>query len=292
MVKIVSILVAIFFSSCSIVDIENSEEYEESISFIEEKKLVETFIPVEVQNGLVEMEGEDVGEYITPDMVLIERGSFIMGDTTNSGTKSERPAKKVDIDYEFFISKREITFEEYDKFVKDRKRISPDDEGMGREKRPVINVTYEDAKAYLEWLSEKSGDKYRLPTEAEWEYASRSGSDSRFFFGDSVKDLKNYGWFWDNSQNGTHQTGEKLPNMWNLYDMGGNVWEWCEDYFINDLSVTPSNGRDYSISTGERVVKGGSWNDYGINLRHSNRLGFAPTIKMNDTGFRAVMEVQ
>jgi len=287
----ISIIVALLFSSCSI-NFGNSEGYDDTLSPVEEEKLEETFIPVKVQDGLIEIEGKNYGDYITPDMVMMEKGSFIMGDTTNSGTVNERPAKKIEIDHEFFISKREITFEEYDKFVKDTKRISPNDEGMGRDKHPVINVSYEDAKAYLEWLSRKTGDKYRLPTEAEWEYASKAGSDSRFFFGDSVKDLKNYGWFWDNSDMRTHPTGEKLPNMWGLYDMAGNVWEWCEDYFVDDLSFVPINGTAYNVSTGQRVIKGGSWNDYGINLRHSNRLGFTPTIKMNDTGFRAVMEVE
>ena len=272
----------LLFSGCSILTTSK-----ESINNVEEIQRVQTFIPVDVKGGLIEMEKKDFSSYITPEMVLIQKGSFIMGE---SNVQNGKPPHKVTIDYEFFIGKKEITFEEYDKFVKDTKRISPKDEGWGRKKRPVINISYFDAKAYLDWLSEKSGDIYRLPTESEWEYASKSGSDNRFFFGDSIKDIQHYSWFWKNSVDGSHPVGEKLPNSWNMYDISGNVWEWCEDWYINDLSVTPRNGRGYSVSTGERVVKGGSWNDYPTNLRHSNRIGFSPTIKMNDTGFRAVME--
>jgi len=280
---IIYLQTVLLFSGCSFFISQKSDN-------ISETKRIQTFIPVEVDGGLIEMEKNDLSDYITPEMVLITRGSFVMGDSTKSGTKNERPPHKVNIDYEFFISKKEITFEEYDKFVKDTKRISPNDEGWGREDRPVVNVSYNDAKDYLKWLSRKSGDKYRLPTESEWEYVARSGSNSRFFFGDSVKDIKHYSWYWKNSEDGSHKVGEKLPNSWNIYDISGNVWEWCEDWYVNDLNAIPKNGRAYSVSTGERVIKGGSWNDFPLNLRHSNRLGFTPTIKMNDTGFRAVME--
>jgi len=274
-------LIPLFFVGCfSDKEIENKEI----------TKSIETFVPAKVEGGLIEMERQDLGDYITPEMVLIQKGNFTMGDITNSGTLNERPTHKVKINYEFFISKHEITFEEYDKFVKDTKHISPNDEGFGRESNPVINVSYNDALEYLKWLSKKTGDKYRLPTETEWEYVARAGTNSRFFFGDSVKDIIHYSWFWQNLEDGPHQIKTKLPNQWNIYDMAGNVWEWCDDWYISNLEAIPRNGRGYSVSTGEKVVKGGSWNDDALNLRHSNRTGFSPTIKMNDTGFRAVME--
>ncbi len=288
MKQLILIFTLLIISGCSISTTQ--KQTNRNISNIDKEKLVQTFIPVKVKDGLIEIERKDVGKYITPDMVLIEECSFQMGDITNSGTTNEQPVKHIQIKNKFFISKKEITFKEYDKFVKDTKRVPPNDEGMGRDNNPVVNVSYEDVKAYLDWLSKQTGDTYRLPTEAEWECSAKAGSKSRFFFGDSVKDLKHYSWYWDNAQNGIHEVGTKLPNMWGLYDMAGNVWEWCEDYFVDSLEFIPSDGRAYDISTGERVVKGGSWNEYGINLRHSNRLGFSPTIKMNDTGFRVVME--
>jgi formylglycine-generating enzyme required for sulfatase activity len=284
---VVAIFVSLVLSGCL------ARESEPTTAIIQpQEKLVETFIPVEVEGGLIEMEMEDHGDYITPHMVLIKSGTFTMGDSTDSGSVIEKPLRTINIRDEFLIGKYEITFEEYDKFVKDTKRVSPSDDGFGRERRPVINVSYEDAKAYLQWLSEKSGDRYRLPSEAEWEYVARAGSNNRFFFGDSVRDLRNYSWYWDNSEHGINPVGGKLPNMWNIHDMAGNVLEWCEDYFVDSLEMIPINGTPYSVQSSERVAKGGSWNDYGTNLRHSNRMGFPQTIKMNDTGFRAVMEIE
>jgi formylglycine-generating enzyme required for sulfatase activity len=275
----------LLIQGCSFIEIEISDEDEvQTQNEAEIEKEAQTFIPVSVKGGLIEMERGDYGDFITPDMVLLGNSTFKMVDSNSR-------EREFHIDYEFFISKHEITFEEYDKFVKETKRVSPSDDGWGRENRPVINISYEDAKEYLDWLSEKSGDIFRLPTEAEWEFASRGGSESRFFFGDSIKDLENYGWFWDISSGLTHEVGKKSPNQFNLYDVSGNVWEWCEDGFTEDIFKIPSDGKPYDKGT-QKVVKGGSWNDYGINLRHGNRLGFAPTIKMNDTGFRAVMELR
>jgi formylglycine-generating enzyme required for sulfatase activity len=126
----------------------------------------------------------------------------------------------------YSIGKYPVTFEEYDYFCEATGREKPSDEGWGRGRRPVINVTAYDAEAYCEWLSKVTGKFYRLPTENEWEYACRGGSDGEYCFGDDVSQLVDYAWYSDNSEGKTHPVGEKKPNNYGLYDMHGNVWEW------------------------------------------------------------------
>jgi formylglycine-generating enzyme required for sulfatase activity len=246
------------------------------------------FEPVKVENGLIEMDYKTHSSYITPAMVLINRGEYLMGDLQDIGESDEKPVRKVKIGYDFFFGKYEITYDEYDKFVADTGHQRPSDNGWGRKKRPVIYVSWEDARAYAKWLSEKTGDTYRLPTEAEWEYVARAGANSRFHFGDSIDNLDKYGWFWNNSQEMSQEVGKLLPNRWDIFDMHGNVWEWCLDSYVNSYEGLPNDGSAYTVSTGEKVLRGGSWNDGGEFLRYSNRYGFTPTIKMNDTGFRLV----
>ena len=169
----------------------------------------------------------------TIDTVHLEKNSFQMGSNKYD---NEQPIHTVTFDYDFEIGKYPVTFKEYDLFCEDRKRKKPDDRGWGRGKRPVINVSWNDAKAYCDWLSKKTGDTYRLPTEAEWEYACRAGTTTKWSFGDDEKELGKYAWYDKNaydkgekhSDYGTHPVGEKLPNPWGLYDMHGNVWEWCD----------------------------------------------------------------
>ncbi len=280
----VNLLIAVMiFSGCSMIEIEESDE-----SVIEnEANETAEFLPVEVESGLIEMERKDNGIYISPEMVLINGGNFIMNDKINNSSV------QINIKYEYFFSKYEITFEEYDKFARNTKRTLPNDSGWGRGKQPVINISYEDAVAYAEWLSKKSGDYYRLPSEAEWEFAFRGGSDPAVFFNGGENGLSLYGWFSVNSVESTHQIGNKMPNGWNIYDTVGNVWEWCQDIYQADLVGIPNDGKPrQNKKSDERVVKGGSWNDSYQNLKQSNRLGFISSLKMNDTGFRLVMETR
>jgi formylglycine-generating enzyme required for sulfatase activity len=278
-------VIILFFSNCSVpnkknVSVIRVDEVNES------QYLQETFQPIKVVDGLIEMERDNTGKYIVPAMVLIEKGEFEMGDSLHIGDSSELPVHKVKIDYEFFIGKYEVTYGEYEKFAKDTKhRISSNFRGFNF---PITDVSYEDAIAYTEWLSKETGDKYRLPTEAEWEYVARSGTTERFFFGNSIKDIGHYVVF--GNPDSPSRVGQKLPNQWNIHDLIGNVWEWCEDWYVEDYSQAPKDGSAYSISTDSRVVRGGSWNDDKESLRVSLRTGFPQTIKMNDTGFRLVME--
>jgi len=195
-----------------------------------------------------------------PVMIVIPAGRFWMGDIQGGGDDNEQPVHEVSIE-SFAIGRYEVTFAEYDRFAEATDRVKPNDEGWGRGNRPVINVSWEDAKAYCQWLSVQTGKQYRLPSEAQWEYACRAGSTTRFSFGDNGSELAPYAWFWNNSDRKTHPVGKKKPNPWGLYDMHGNVWEWCEDVWHDNYESTPIDGSAWLIGGNgdRRVRRGGSW---------------------------------
>jgi formylglycine-generating enzyme required for sulfatase activity len=129
----------------------------------------------------------------------------------------------------FAIGKYEVTFAEYDRFAEATGVNKPNDEGWGRGSRPVINVSWEDARKYASWLSGETGKSYRLPTEAEWEYATRAGTETPWSFGDKASDLGKYAWYTDNSNRQTQPVGQKLSNPYGLHDLHGNASEWTGD---------------------------------------------------------------
>ena len=158
--------------------------------------------------------------------------------------------------------------------------------GGAKEDRPVEQVSWDDAQEFLAKLNlmEKI-DTYRLPTEAEWEYACRAGSTTRFCFGDKEEKLGEYAWYGDNSEGKTHPVGQKQPNAWGLYDMHGNVWEWCQDWYGDYPAgpVTDPRGPD----AGEyRVLRGGSWDNDTRNLRSAVRNYYYPDYRSDIIGFR------
>ena len=191
-----------------------------------------------------------------PEMVTVPPGQFIMG--SNDAWYNEKPVHTVSIK-SFTMGKYNVTFKEYDEFCDATGRSKPKDEGWGRGNRPVINVNWNDAKAYCQWLSDQTGKEYRLPSEAEWEYACRAGSTGKYCFGDDENQLENYAWYLDNSGKKTHPVGEKKPNQFGLYDMHGNVWEWCEDGWHDSYKGAPTDGSIWSSGSGLRVLRGGSW---------------------------------
>jgi len=178
------------------------------------------------------------------------------------------------------IGKYEVTFAEYDRYCMESGLKKPDDEGWGRGKRPAINVSWHDANAYIKWLNNKTGKNYRLPTEAEWEYVARAGTTTTWSFGDDKSDLKKYAWYDENSyykgkghkDYGTHKVGKKRANPWGLYDVHGNVGEWCSDW--------------YSEEEKYRVLRGGSWVSGSNSARSAFRLGNDPSIRSYYMGFR------
>jgi formylglycine-generating enzyme required for sulfatase activity len=246
------------------------------------------------------------------EFVLVEKGSFTMGDTWGDGYDDEKPIHKVTFTYNFYIGKYEVTFDEYDAFCEATGRDKPNDQGWGRGSRPVINVTWWDAVAYCNWLSEReklpkayddAGNLldldvsvttditkvlgYRLPTEAEWEYAARGGNKSKGYKYSGSDYVDQVTWYWDNSGIKTQEVGKKAPNELGLYDMSGNVYEWCSDwyeseYYAKSPTVNPCN---YTPGSG-RVNRGGSWNIDAMGTRVAFRGGLLPTFTLYYLGFR------
>jgi len=148
-------------------------------------------------------------------------------------------------------------------------------------------VSWNDAQDFARRLSQKTGKQYRLPSEAEWEYAARAGSSTKWSFGDNENQLGEYAWFSSNSQSKTHPAAQKRPNAFGLYDMHGNVWEWTQDCWNANYSGAPGNGSAReSGDCGNRVLRGGSWFIIPTYLRSALRSRITPGYRFNYCGFR------
>jgi formylglycine-generating enzyme required for sulfatase activity len=216
-----------------------------------------------------------VSIHVLPDMVPVPGGTFQMGDVEKLGDVWRNPVRSVTIT-PFSMGTYEVTFDEYDAFAIATGRRLPEDQGWGRGRRPVMNVSWDDAKAYVEWLSTQSGKRYRLPTESEWEYAARSGAKQEVWAGTSEESrLGAYAVFFDNSQNRTAEVGGKKPNDLGFYDLSGNVWEWVEDCWHDIYKGGPEDDSAWLETDGgeccRRVFRGGSWHSKPGNLRVSTR---------------------
>ncbi|MBK7352961.1 MAG: SUMF1/EgtB/PvdO family nonheme iron enzyme [Nitrosomonas sp.] len=233
-----------------------------------------------------------------PQMVRIPPGSFIMGSPeSETGRKSdESPQRKVTIAYPFEIGRYEVTFAQYDAFSKDTNRKLPSDQGWGRDDRPVISVSWDDAQAYVQWLVKKTGKKYRLPTEAEWEYVARAGTSTAYWWGDVIGQnnavCNGCGSQWDNKQ--TAPVGSFKPNAFGVYDTAGNVWEWTQDCWHGDYTNAPLDGTAWLERNGgdcsHRVVRGGSWVSGPRGLRSADRYGDGSGVSNLNTGFRVARD--
>jgi formylglycine-generating enzyme required for sulfatase activity len=229
--------------------------------------------------------------FMEPELVVIPSGQFEMGSNVIS---NEQPIHTVTIAKSFSISKYLVTFDEFDLFANAKNQEKPSDEGWGRGKRPVINVSWKDASAYASWLSKVSGKTYRLLSEAEWEYATRAGSDALYFWGDDANEAEKYAWFLNNSEQKTHPVGEKLSNGFGLYDMTGNVWEWVEDDWHKTYGSAPTNGSAWHTAnndnTVQRVLRGGSFQNAQDTLTSAHRYGLLPFLRYSFIGFRLAQE--
>ena len=220
-----------------------------------------------------------------PEMVVIPPGKFQMGCVSGKWCQSDdQPGRVVRFERPFAIGKFEVTFADYDRFAEATGAEKPHDEGFGRGRRPVINVAWNNAAAYASWVSSQTGESYRLPNEAEWEYAARAGTVTAFSAGDCIDTEQanydgNYGWN-DCPKTGafrrrTVEVGSLPPNPWGLNEVHGNASEWVQDCWSTDYEATSasSEGRN-EVSIGAcdlRVVRGGSWFDGPVNLRSAAR---------------------
>jgi formylglycine-generating enzyme required for sulfatase activity len=234
------------------------------------------------------------------NMVFIPANSFRMGSATNEYQRSddEGPQTTVILTRGFWIGKYEVTEGEYLSVVGVNPSSFP-----GDLTRPVSSVSWLDATNYCALLTQQelaagripAGTAYRLPTEAEWEYAARAGSSTRFSYGDDLDatSLTNYAWFAVNAGLMVHPVGKKLPNAWGLYDTEGNVWEWCSDWYgplPGGVQVDPKGPASNPI--GFKVMRGGAYDYFDSDCRSARRLFFgAPTLTDTDLGFRVVLAV-
>ena len=272
------------------------------------------------------------------NMIFVEGGTFQMGSNDEDSYNTEKTFHKVTLD-SFFISKYQLTFAEYDKYCNSTGKRKPDDKNWGRGNRPVINVSWYDAIEYCNWRSKEEGleicytiDKtrkdqnnesnyddvkwivswdiakngYRLPTEAEWEYAAKGGvktqNSASQRYSDS-NDIDEVAWYYNNSgqmvkkglifkkqemvNRKTHPVGKKKPNELGIYDMSGNVWEWCNDWYgKNYYSKSPKKNPQGPNSGNSSVLRGGSWYDYAYNCRVADRFSNLRGNSNNSIGFR------
>lgn len=236
-----------------------------------------------------------------PEMIEVKEGSFFMGNDDEEALPSEKPGHIV-VMSGFKISKTEITVAQYRLFCNNTARKMPIEPSWGwKDEFPMVNVTWHDAMAYTNWLSQKMKVKYILPTEAQWEFAARGAEQSYNWKYSGSNNADSVAWFRDNSDEKPHQVGLKMPNELGLFDMSGNVAEWCLDWYDsgNYFGRATKHGLattgEYIMNPQEtspseyRVVRGGSW-DYGkffarVTARHSKK----PEEADESTGFRVVI---
>lgn len=229
---------------------------------------------------------EEIINSIGMKLRLIPAGSFMMGASRgdDDAESREKPQHRVEITKPFYIGVYPVTFEQYEHVMSEGLYKS------GGNDHPVDNVSWYDAQEFCRKMKKITRHKYRLPTEAEWEYSCRAGTTTRYYWGDNDEDTENYAWYDENSvDGGSHPVGGKEPNAWGLYDMLGNEYEWCQDWYDkNYYSQSPAKDPPGPSSGDNRVVRGGCWYNAPFDLRSSFRFMDKPGYK---NGFRVVREV-
>ena len=248
------------------------------------------------------------------EFVLIPAGEFLMGtncpdddpfteanEFENCGWKDEHPAHRVVIKEPFYMGKYEVTQEEwYNVMGNNPSAFKSEKVGMNSRRHPVENISWNDAQEFVKRLNanpshsplNQGGQRgvFRLPSEAEWEYAARAGTQTAYSFGDDAARLGDYAWYDDNSDDMTHPVGEKLPNPFGLFDMHGNVWEWLADPWHENYDGAPIDGGVWENGGDSRyrLLRGGSWYFNSTNCRSANRYGNAPDNRYDLLGVRVL----
>ena len=237
-----------------------------------------------------------------PQMVVIPAGSFLMGSKPGEGNDDDEHGAdgrqvKVTLPAPLLVSKFEVTFAQWDACVDSGGcgKYRPDDQKWGRGQRPVINVSWVDIQRYLNWLSRKTGNNYRLLSEAEWEYVARAGSQTKYAWGDDIgknkANCEGCGSQWDYKQ--TAPVGSFSANQFGVHDMHGNVWEWVEDCYKDRYKGAPTDGRAKSTENcDDRVLRGGSWGDDPPYLRSANVFSNGPGSRFSNNGFRVARSLR
>lgn len=228
---------------------------------------------------------------VCPELVAIPAGTLTMGSTEVFAF--EAPVHEVTIAKPFYIGRREVTFDEWDACVAEAGcQYKPADRGQGRGLRPVSDLDWNDAKAYVAWLTRKTGKVYRLPTEAEWEYAARAGTKTAFYWGGVIeKDRANCAGCNTSALNKTVETGTFPPNAFGLFDMAGNVAEWVEDCWDDSYKAASKDGGALTKpDCRERVLRGGSFNNDQRFVRTAARFKYDYDVRYYTNGFRVVRE--
>lgn len=232
-------------------------------------------------------------ESITPfkntidmEFVLIPSGEFDMGSPSNEVGRydDEGPVHRVKIPKSFYMGKYEVTQKQW------RDIMGNDPSRFKGDNLPVEQVSWNDVQKFIKKLNKKENTKkYRLPSEAEWEYAARAENSTRYFFGDDDSKLGEYAWYHGNSEGRTHPVGQKKPNSWGLYDIHGNVWEWVQDKYQSIYDGAPTDGSSWESEIGmQRVLRGGAWSDYTRDCRLAYRGHDVPGDCDSFLGFRLV----
>jgi len=235
-----------------------------------------------------------------PELVVLPPGYFMLGahPLDADAQFNEKPRREVNIAKAFAIGIVPVTFAQWDACVADGgTRHRPSDSSWGRGDRPVINVSWHDAEEYVGWLARKTGLPYRLPTEAEWEYACRAGgADTRYPWGEDngARQLEHHAWYQANSGFKTQPVGGRNPNPWGLFDLLGNVGEWVADHYTNDYSSHPADGSAYrtNLRGASCVQRGGAWLDSTRAVRPSARYRAGPDFRDYKAGFRIALTVE
>jgi formylglycine-generating enzyme required for sulfatase activity len=218
-------------------------------------------------------------------LAKIQPGRFFMGSF--NGMPLEQPVREVVITQPFLLGIYPVTQNQWTAVMGGNPS-----KHVGDSERPVENVSWIDAVAFCVSVSALTSLEFRLPSEAEWEYACRAGNGEEYFFGDNAIALLDYGWYEINSMNRTHRVGRKRPNTWGLYDMAGNVWEWCADTWHSDYTGAPTTAavwNDTQITQPRRVLRGGSWNHDSFRCRSAYRSREWNEFATDHFGFRVAV---